>query len=119
MLDVEICQRLKKAGFPQGETPEFPPPKKSDDVCTNFDNVWKHENGEWVLLVRIEDLLRELTNDNPWELNLNAEWQNLFPGGEYSWTASVKEADATGLTPELALANLYLSLHQAHNTPAK
>lgn len=129
MLDFETAKALKASGFPQTIPDEFGDEQSrwwmtggsNPVICCwlqsdefNDDDTYG-EDQEPVLCKcpSIEDLLRELLRANPWELNLNAEWQNLFPGGEYEWEATMRETCASGSTPELALANLYLSLHKA------
>lgn len=107
MLDFETCQRLKEAGFPQGDIPKLPPPSKSDDVCSDFVSVWRDLNGEWVLQVTIEDLLREL-GENCQALARTKDGWAACP--ESIWYGNSTQGEK-GDTPEQALANLYLALH--------
>lgn len=127
MLDFETCKRLKEAGFPQVfHEGSFPYCIKDNAKvhgwvkwtaghCGLFDGTGEYgaDNDPEYFIVqpRIEDLLRELEKDNPWEINLNGEWQNMFPGGEYIWAATVGEKEVFGTSPESALSNLYLALH--------
>ncbi len=104
MLSYELCKSLKEAGFPQTGS------KALECTCGNIvyrsNNVAEYKEGSE--LVRQPTLL-ELIEACPIE-----KLQKLCDG---LWEAcdETSPAEASGSTPEEAMAKLYLLLHEKSN----
>ena len=111
MLSYEICKKLKDAGFPNKEV-------TMEDLKELWDIAGEGEGGrEFVPRPTLSELI-EACGDRfvlhgPNSLDVN-EYYFKHPN---VWTAyhqgyADKETKGTGQTPEEAVANLYLALHQ-------
>lgn len=118
MLSYEHCQKLKESGFPQ-EIPQY----WEDDVQRLYDYVgplYYHEQGslmtgnpggtmkDWYFCPTLEELIREL-GDQIRGLEVG-DW--LAEDKSVIWYAKSKSGIIVdGHTPEEALVNLYLAIH--------
>ncbi len=123
MLSFETCQKLKDDGFPQGTPNAHFSPMEGDSIQCDGMN-WQFRQGEWILIPRLEDLIRDIKNDEEIRrLTIEAEFCVDDPGWDYRVSADFgannprEDVSAYSLISiEEALANLWIALHPLNLT---
>lgn len=122
MLSYELCKKLKEAGFPFQKVEDCKPTNGERIIikhpCIAF------EDGEFYWQPTLSELIEacgeHIVLHGPGTVEVS-EW--YFVPSEINWTAfkqyfrktdnvSIHQIDAKGLTPEEALANLWLELNK-------
>lgn len=101
-MNYELCKKLKEAGFDQG----------TKERCYLHDGVFvvlgKPYPSGWeertIAYPTLEELIEACGE------TFFGVYRNIKRNKDKGWLASAKDSEATGSTPEEAVANLWLSL---------
>jgi hypothetical protein len=116
-MTYELAQKLKKAGFPQRRNPV----RFFDTQIDSEGNLITE--GEMVHIPNLSELIEvcgdiilyKLPKDNEWNSNTKDVWVADKIGSYFCADEHFVDTDVcgeTGLTPEIAVANLYLKLNK-------